>query len=148
MKLSLVRRWRELDATIGTLDVDGVRECFTLEDVVRTIDPDIADAEEILRAKIPGATAIPAGLYRIEMYASSKFGLVPHLLDVPGFDGILIHAGNTAADTHGCILVGRTRHIAAIGESRLALAALIPKIKAAVGRGEEVTIEVSGLPTA
>ena len=142
MRLVLFRRWREGDATIGTLFVDGRLECFTLEDVVRTVGPAVPDAEEIGRVKVAGATAIPAGRYRVSMVDSPHFGRVPTLHDVPGFSLIRIHAGNTAADTRGCILVGRRRVAAAIVESRAALEALVAKVEAAVAGGGAVSIEI------
>ena len=81
--------------TLGRLSVDGKHCCYTLEDEVRT------------GPKVWGETAIPAGVYEIIINMSPRFKkLLPRLLNVPGFDGILIHKGNTAKDTYGCILVG------------------------------------------
>lgn len=104
MKLLIERKWRKEDYTIGILSVNGVCLCNTLEDAVRS-------------EKVYGKTAIPAGTYRVLMNTvSTKFqdrawakpygGLVPRLRNVPDFQGVLIHPGNTAADTDGCILVG------------------------------------------
>lgn len=142
MKLEL-KRWASTDAsTIGALSVDGVFECFTVEDVVRA--PGV---------KVPGKTAIPFGAYRVTWERSPRFSqlaghdvFTPRLHDVPGFEGILIHSGNTAADSLGCIILGR-KHSAAtpdrVDESRLACAALYAKVEAACARGEQVTITVS-----
>jgi hypothetical protein len=81
--------------TIGELFYNGKFFCYTLEDVVRD------------GAKVPGATAIPAGTYRVSIERSPSFRmLTPRLHHVPGFEGVLIHAGNSAVDTRGCILVG------------------------------------------
>lgn len=104
MKILIERKWRKADYTIGILSVNGVRLCNTLEDAVRS-------------EKVYGKTAIPAGTYRVLINTvSQKFqdrawakpygGLVPRLRNVPDFQGVLIHPGNTAADTDGCILVG------------------------------------------
>lgn len=104
MKVLVKRNWPLPDYTIGILYVNGVRLCNTLEDAVRS-------------EKVYGKTAIPAGTYRVLMNTvSQKFqdrawakpygGLVPRLRNVPDFQGVLIHPGNTAADTDGCILVG------------------------------------------
>jgi hypothetical protein len=85
--------------TAGKFFIDGNLECCTLEDTVR--EPGI---------KIPKKTAIPAGKYRLVCDFSSRFQrMMPHILNVPGFEGIRIHAGNTEEDTEGCILVGRER---------------------------------------
>lgn len=75
--------------------------CWTLEDVVREIP-----GQPVTAWKIKGRTAIPRGTYPMCVTRSNRFGVdLPLLLDVPGFDGIRIHGGNTAADTEGCILV-------------------------------------------
>lgn len=89
--------------TIGKLYVDGVYFCDTLEDKVRNLNRE---------PKIPGKTAIPAGKYKLIINTSARFKrLLPRLLDVPHFDGILIHRGNTPEDTSGCILVGENKQI-------------------------------------
>ena len=74
---------------------------------------------------------------------SAHFGRdLPLLVGVPGFDGVRIHPGNTAADTEGCILVGTRLNVEALEQSRVAFDALFPKIQAALAAGEDVTIEV------
>jgi hypothetical protein len=131
MNLKLVRRTLTEQSTIGTLSINGVFECFTLEDRVRPV-------------KIHGATAIPAGIYEITITFSDRFQKpLPLLLNVPNFAGIRIHPGNTAADTEGCILVGRTERKDFIGNSRVAFRALFTKLEAAL-RKEKVFIEVGG----
>ena len=133
MLLSLHRTTLGPDATLGYLDVDDASECFTLEDVVRE------------GPKVPSATAIPAGEYQVVIRMSPRFGKpYPRLLDVPGFDGILIHSGNTDADTAGCILVGQVVD----GPDRihggsLALPILQRKIQDALDRKESVSIVIT-----
>lgn len=135
MNLTLNREPSADGATIGELLIDDKHECWTLEDVVRP------DGE-----KVPGKTAIPAGRYRVIITHSNRFNTpLPLLLAVPGFEGIRIHPGNTAVDTEGCILVGRTRDTAFVGESRLAFASLFDKIKAGCSAGE-VWITISTVP--
>lgn len=144
MELRLSRRWFTDQATVGELFIDGVRECFTLEDQVRADrDPSTPERE----AKVPGRTAIPAGTYRVTVTWSPRFQTqLPRLADVPGFTGILIHAGNTAEDTQGCILVGRSRGVDAIYESRKALAALLRRLEWAEQNGDPMTITIVNEP--
>ena len=130
MNLFLQRRPSADDATIGEIFVDGVHECFSCEDVVRV-------------AKVPGETAIPAGRYRVTITQSARFGrLMPLINDVPGFDGIRIHTGNTSADTEGCILVGQNAGTSTVAASKLAFDALYPKIEAALQDGGECWITI------
>ncbi len=135
MRLSLCRQPSGVSCTEGDLYVNGVWECFTLEDVVRA-------------EKIPGKTAIPEGVYRITLENSPKFG--PETItvnDVPGFTSIRIHAGNTDADTEGCPLVGLRRGPDSIYDSRKALAALKAKVKLGLEGGGEVFLSVENAPT-
>lgn len=97
MILKLTRREFHPEKTIGDLSIDGFLYCNTLEDTVRP--PGV---------KIPGQTAIPAGRYEVRLTYSQRFKQVmPQLMNVPGFDGIRIHSGNTDKDTAGCLLVGK-----------------------------------------
>jgi len=103
MILTLTRKWREGDATIGEIAVDGGFECYSLEDRVHD------------GPKIPGQTAIPTGAYGIVLHTSAALRMeVPMLCDVPDFDYIYLPPGNTPSDTKGCIPVGRGRDVAAI----------------------------------
>lgn len=96
-QLVLDRIFKGSDYTIGKLYINGEYFCDTLEDTVRD-------------KKIPNKTAIPAGTYKVIVNTSPRFKrLLPRLLDVPGFEGILIHRGNTPEDTSGCILVGENK---------------------------------------
>lgn len=141
MEMKLVRRWSSPNSTIGELSIataagDGF-ECFTLEDVVRPAGE-----------KVPGKTAIPEGRYRVTLEPSPKFhgAIRPRLHDVPNFTGILIHAGNTAKDSEGCILVGRKRDADFIRESKLALKELQDKLDRADAAGEPITITITSQP--
>ncbi len=130
MQLKL-KRLNEI--TEGVLYVDGVFECFTLEDPTRD-------------NKIPGETAIPAGRYPVIVNKSQRFNkLMPLLLNVPKFDGIRIHAGNDRDDTEGCILVGDKQTSPTdgwIGESRKAMDRLFAKMLMARRNKQEIWIEV------
>lgn len=130
MELNLIRDTFTAQCTIGKIFIDGTPFCDTLEDVVRPI-------------KIPKETAIPAGRYRIEITPSPKFGRdMPRLLAVPNFEGILIHAGNQAKDTEGCILVGSGRTADSILNSRDTFNRLFPKLQAAAAQ-ERLWISIS-----
>ena len=130
--LKLIRKESSEESTVGDFFIDNNWFCFTLEDVVRP--PGV---------KIYGKTAIPFGTYQVVIAWSNRFKRqLPRLLDVPNFEGILIHAGNDAADTHGCILVGETRQKDFIGNSRNAFERLFPKLVEASKRGK-IFIEIT-----
>ena len=125
--LRLIREPSLEGATHGVLFVDGRYQCFSLEDEVR---------EQVGRPvedwKVPGQTAIPAGRYRVVITQSQRFQReLPLLVDVPGFTGIRIHAGNAPPDTEGCILVGNDRQPGRVLQSRLALEALLDRLRQA-----------------
>lgn len=134
-----VRRSPSTDGcTLGKMFVDGMFECFTLEDTVREVP-----GEPVSAWKVQNQTAIPFGTYQVIVSHSAHFGKdLPLLVNVPGFDGVRIHSGNTAADTEGCILVGESEGASQIGASRAAFGILFPKIQAAIGRGETVQITI------
>ena len=139
MNLVLKRDTYTSATTTGSLYVDGVFECFTLEDTYR----ELADGTV---QKIQDATAIPNGTYPIEIIFSPHFNrLMPHVMNVPQFEGVLIHWGNTDLDTHGCILVGQDRAVDAISNSRAAFALLFPKIQVALTAGQPVTLTVEAI---
>jgi hypothetical protein len=126
MKLKVVRKWFTDKSTIGELFIDNVFECYTLEDVTRPKG-----------VKIDGKTAIPIGDYKIVVDFSNRFQkLMPHVLNVPGFEGIRIHAGNTDKDTEGCLLLGQSKGSDFIGSSKLALASFLSKLENGLKSGE------------
>lgn len=139
MKLRLERRSFTDQSTIGTLCVDGAEVCYTLEDVQRGTDP-----ATVKDWKIAGQSAIPVSTYGISITYSTRFKRDLPLLDgVPGFAGVRIHPGNTAADTEGCILVGRVKGPNYVSESRAAFNDLYKKIESALDAGDKVTLEIT-----
>ena len=135
MNLKLQRSTFTGHSTIGELSVDGVFECFTLEDMVRPV-------------KVPGVTAVSEGIYVVSVSFSDRFKrLLPELHNVPNFTGVRIHPGNTDADTEGCILVGQTKAADRIGGSRAAFDKLFPKIQAAAQQ-EKIFLEISSTAAA
>ncbi|MFD2163672.1 DUF5675 family protein [Paradesertivirga mongoliensis] len=141
MELKVQRKLRTDESTIGVLFVNDIRQCFTLEDK----DRGLAKAQPlrtILAAKVYAKTAIPAGKYEVIVNFSNRFKKqLPLLLQVPGFEGVRIHPGNTAADTEGCILLGSSQGKNWIGESRLAFEAFMQKLKTA-SEGEKIYITI------
>ncbi len=132
--LHLTREIATPDVTFGKLFVDGVWQWWTLE------DPLMRDG-----VKIPGQSAIPAGSYRVTMSLSQRFGkIMPGIERVPGFAGVRIHAGNTPADTQGCILVGGGLNVkqSRLLHSRTARDAVYAAIRGAINSGRQVWIEV------
>ena len=93
--------------------------------------------------KVKGRSAIPEGRYAVVISWSQKFGAwLPILLGVPKFEGIRIHAGNTSADTEGCILIGKNREVGKVLDSRIWVHRLKQKIVEAKGRDEPVWITI------
>ncbi len=139
MKLLLTRKKQVKDSTIGVITLMDKFVCYTLEDVVRQIPN-----KPVATWKQAGITAIPTGVYNVIIDFSNRFQKdMLHILNVDGFEGVRIHAGNTAEDTEGCILVGMDwTGINMVGHSRNALALLTTQIKAALNAGQTVTLEV------
>jgi hypothetical protein len=134
MKMKLIRN-RECGATkctFGTLYIDDLPACYTLEDIEREI-------------KIPHETAIPTGVYKVTVTYSQRFKRnLPLLLDVPNFSGVRIHSGNTSADTEGCILLGDVPQFSEnfLGNSRQAFNRVFQKINTAYINKDEITLEI------
>ena len=126
MELTLNRTVKHDDYTLGILSIEGKTFCNTLEPTWRDIGPGGKDC------KIPGKTAIPEGRYPLYVTRSKKFGgaWLPLLMHVPDFEGIRIHAGNTAEDTEGCILVGKVsvNCLGRLMDSRLWLQRLLKRL--------------------
>jgi len=132
MNLRLIRKAGTKGYTHGELFIDGVYFCETLEDEERNV-------------KIAGITAIPDGIYRIILNKSPRFKRVlPRLINVPNFSGVLMHPGNDADDTEGCILVGRkSEKDNFISNSKVTFNALFKVLSDAVQKDQEIWIEIS-----
>lgn len=143
MELVLKRIARRDTYTIGHLYIDGQYFCDTIEDTDRGLRQDLPLSVNQAK-KRRGVTAIPVGRYRVTLDVfSQRFskkkqydftrGYLPRLLNVPAFDGILIHIGNTAADSEGCILVGRNTKVGMVLESTKTFKDLYARLKSATG---------------
>ena len=134
------------DFTLSKLFVDNLHymACpYILEDVVREM-PD----KPVSEWKVPAETAIPIGRYKVVIDMSHRFKKrMIHLLNVPGFDGIRVHSGNTSHDTEGCLITGKERDEknGEVSGSRVALEPLFARIDAALNKGEAVWWTVEGL---
>ena len=146
MKLTVVRTQFGTDATNGLLFIDGIFECYTLEDQYQAV-------------KVMHETCIPEGTYDIKFrkeggfhskysarYKNSHYGML-HLQDVPNFTYILIHSGNTDEHTSGCLIVGETQQDldlgkdGFIGHSGTAYKKMYAKVAGQLLQGKDVTIE-------
>ena len=146
MKLTVVRTQFGTDATNGLLFIDGIFECYTLEDQYQAV-------------KVMHETCIPEGTYDIEFrktggfhakyserYKNAHYGML-HVQDVPNFTYILIHTGNTDEHTSGCLIVGETQQDLEvskdgfIGSSTLAYKKMYAKVAGQLLQGKKVTIE-------
>lgn len=142
MKIQLERVQLDPDVTIGALACDGEFVCWVCEDTVREVP-----SKPVADWKIKGQTAIPYGNYRVEVTLSARFKrMLPILIAVPGFEGVRIHPGNTAADTEGCLLPGRIRLGKSVGQSVLAFNDVFARINEAIRRREVVTIDIYRAP--
>ena len=143
MELKLKRIARRDTYTIGHLYVDGKYFCDTIEDTDRGLKQSLSASVNKSKKRY-GATAIPTGRYQVVMNVKSpKFskrkqyefcdGYLPRLLNVPAFEGVLIHIGNTARDTEGCLLVGRNTQVGKVLESAATFRKLYERLKAEKG---------------
>lgn len=133
MHIHILRDTYSEKSTMGELYINDVAFSDTLEDEVRA------------GPKVPHKTAIPAGTYKVIIDYSTRFKrLMPHVLNVPEFEGIRFHWGNRPEDTDGCIVVGRrTTAPDWVGESRVTFEALLSKLMTASAHGEEITLIIA-----
>jgi hypothetical protein len=143
MEIVVKRSIRTAKSTIGVLTIMGNPfTCFTLEDSDRGLSKSMP-LDEIQSAKVFGKTAIPSGRYEVIIDMSTRFKReMPLLVNVPGFDGIRIHSGNTDADTLGCILLGKEHSKDIVTNSRAAYADFFLILHQAVAGKEKVFITI------
>lgn len=141
MKILVKRTFLGDAYTIGHMYINGVYFCDTLEDPVRDTNKNgVFDNGE---KKIAGDTAIPYGTYPITVNVSPKFKReLPRLSGVAEFEGVLIHRGNTAKDTAGCILIGENKVKGKVINSTPYEERIVRHCKAAIEMGEDITITI------
>lgn len=152
MELKVKRKAKRETYVIGDLSIDEVFFSNTLEDTDRGLTSDMSD-EQIKEIKQKGITAIPTGRYKVVMNVQSpKFskykqyefckGYLPRLVDVPGYEGVLIHIGTYPKDTDGCILVGKNTVKGAVMNSTATFKKLYDILKNADEAGEDIYITI------
>lgn len=152
MELKVSRDFKGQDYTIGKLYINGVYFCDTLEDTDRGLNQS-QSLQEVQSKKVYGKTAIPAGRYTVDMNTvSPKFsnktwatpynGVVPRIMNVTGFDGVLIHPGNKPEDTLGCLLVGQNKVKGQVINSVNTYNELMNKMLSSSKAGEPVYLEI------
>lgn len=148
MEIVLKRTDFTKKSTIGELSINGIFECYILEDTDRGLK-DTMSLDEINKLKVHGQTAIPYGVYKVVVTKSDRFSkmkghdvYLPLLLNVKGYEGIRIHTGNKPEDTEGCLLPNATKGIDVASGSTLAFTNLNDKINKAIKSNEIVTIQI------
>lgn len=144
MLITLERKIFTLDSTVGILSLDGKFFCYTLEDRDRQwVGSEILPWTPAM--KVPKQTAIPYGGYEVIINYSSRFKKrMPLILNVPNYEGVRIHVGNTSFDTEGCIIVGCNYDIHKpnyVGESKVAFNSLFTTLDKAVLK-EKVVLQI------
>ena len=128
-KLLVERLWPKKDYIIGRLYVNGVFFCNTLENPDRGLRSYMTESQ-IKALKISNHTAIADGQYKVVLRQSPRFKrILPLILNVKGFSGVLFHAGNTVNDTAGCILVGKNDKKGWLSESKITEQNLVNLLK-------------------
>lgn len=153
MEILIKRIAKRETYTIGKMYINNKYVCDTLEDTDRGLAQSMS-VTEIASKKIKHRTAIPTGTYTITVnvksnrYSKSKWyvdfcnAMMPRFINVPGYDGILIHPGNTDKNTSGCILVGKNTIVGKLTESRATFKKLYPMLKDAANKGEKISVTI------
>ncbi len=148
MRIRIDRAWRKEKYTISRVIIngerfgDGKKWCSVLEDTDRGLTQSMS-VEEIKKLKVYGQTAIPRGIYEVQITYSPKFKrMLPILRDVKGFSGIRIHPGNTPSDSLGCLLPGVNDTVGRVSNSVYWFNLLFARIQEAEKSGEKIMIEI------
>ena len=140
MDIKLVRDGFGENFTEGKWFVDGVLDCYTVEDTDRKLEEDISN-------KVYGQSAIPRGTYEVILSMSPRFKkIMPEIVGVQGFEGVRIHTGNSSKDTEGCIILGMTNDRLDdnwISGSKDAMTMFMSKLETAIDNGEKVSLQIS-----
>lgn len=154
MRILIDRKWKKPTYTIGNLYIDGKLFCNTIEDKDRGLNQSMP-LPTIERLKVKNETAIPTGNYNILMnIVSPKYSTklwyiqnchgarVPRIDNVKGFSGVLIHTGNTAQDSSGCVIVGKNTKVGMVTNSKETFLSLYNKMYEAYKKGETILLTI------
>lgn len=153
MNILVTRIAKKSNYTIGKLYIDDKYYCDTIEDKDRNLN-NAMSSKEIKKTKVNNKTAIPTGTYDVTLktkspkYSKSQTfvkycnAYMPRILNVPGFDGILLHTGNTAEDSSGCIILGYNKQIGKVVNSMDAFKKVYPILKKASDEGQRISITI------
>lgn len=142
MEILVERKWLKPTYTIGIFSINGKKFCDTLEDKVRDYNKD-GDLDDPGETKVYGETAIPYGKYKVILSYSPKFKrIMPRVLNVKHFDGILIHNGVTNKNTLGCILIGDNSEVGKLSNGKFYLEKLIKLLEETEDRKEETWLTI------
>lgn len=153
MEIFVKRIAKKADYTIGKVYINGIYLCDSIEDKDRGLKQSMS-LSEIRNVKIPKQTAIPSGNYEVTLnvksptFSQKQFyknycdGRVPRLLNVPGFDGILMHCGSTQNSSAGCIILGYNTVVGRVTNSETAFKIFYSNLKVASDKGERITITI------
>lgn len=142
MEITVKRKFKGNNYTIGSLYIDDKYFCDTLEDIDRGLTDNMTDSY-ISTVKVVDQTAIPTGSYKVTITYSNRFQkLLPLINNVKGFSGIRIHSGNTKEDTSGCILVGFNTEKGKVVNSRVTFNKLFNILQDTLNNGKQVEIKI------
>lgn len=142
MEITVKRKFKGNNYTIGSLYIDDKYFCDTLEDIDRGLTDNMTDSY-ISTVKVVDQTAIPTGSYKVTITYSNRFQkLLPLINNVKSFSGIRIHSGNTKEDTSGCILVGFNTKKGKVVNSRVTFNKLFNILQDTLNNGEQVEIKI------
>ena len=142
LHLTLIRKWKKTEYTIGQLFAGGRLICNVIEDADRGLNQFMSEAE-LRRRKIIGETAIPVGTYKLGVSVSPKFGRkLVEVLNVPGYSGIRIHKGNTAKDSAGCLIPGNNTEKGKVTNSTKYEELITSMVESAINNDEEAYLTI------
>lgn len=145
MVIEVTRCYHKADYTIGKIAIDGfVQPYNTMEPFDAGLDS-VKDSEDVIKRSkaIHGKVAIPTGMYPVTLHVSPRFKhVMPLIQNVPAFDGVLFHAGNSVKDTAGCILLGYNDSVGWLSNSRDAYMSFVSNVLFAIKQHDVILLHI------